>query len=193
MATPGTYTATLIKVEEGEVTPLSDPVEFEVEPLRENTLERASDEEIASFRDELESFQQAVTTTSNTLEAQLDKVHALQTALARADQDAPDLVSRLYEARAQLLELQEEMEGSEAKNEIGERNPPSPTSRLYVGYRALNTTYGPTEMHRETVQAGRQELNDLQGRLNELAETVIPELEREVQATGAPPVEGIQN
>ncbi len=189
MATPGTYTATLTKIEEGEVTELSDPVEFEVEPLREGTLERASDEEIASFRDELESFQQALTTTSNTLEAQLDKVHAMQTALARADEEAPDLVSRLYDARQQLLELREEMEGSEAKNEIGERNPPSPTSRLYVGYRALGTTYGPTEMHRQTVEAGRQELNDLQGRLNELAETVIPELEREVQATGAPPVE----
>jgi hypothetical protein len=81
------------------------------------------------------------------------------------------------------------MEGSEAKNQIGERNPPTPSDRLFVGYRALNTTHGPTEMHERTVAAGRSELADVQNRLNELAEQVVPQLQREVRAAGAPPIE----
>ncbi|MFB6274344.1 MAG: glycosyl hydrolase, partial [Salinibacter sp.] len=192
MATPGTYTATLLKLQVGKVTQLSEPVTFEVEPLREGTLEGASDEEIASFREELERFQQALERTSNTLEEQIDKVHALQTALARAEQEAPDLVGRLHDARSQLLKLREEMEGSEAKNQIGERNPPTPSDRLFVGYRALGTTYGPTKMHENTLETGRSELADIQDRLNKLADQVLPELQRQVRAAGAPPIENGQ-
>jgi len=193
MATPGTYTATLTKAEQGEVTTLSDPVEFEVAPLREGTLEGASDEEIASFRDNLESFQQDLTTAPNTPEEQVDKVESMQAALSRAEEEAPDLMRRLYETRMTLLELREEMEGSEAKNEIGERNPPTPTDRLFVGYRALSTTYGPTETHNETLETGRRELADIQQRLDTIAESTIPSLEQALDAAGAPPIEGMED
>jgi hypothetical protein len=192
LATPGTYTATLVKLQVGEVTQLSEPVTFEVTPLREGTLEGASDEEIASFREQLEQFQQELERTSNTLEKQIDKVHALQTALVRAEDGTADLMERISDARSRLLKLREEMEGSEAKNQIGERNPPTTGDRLFVGYRALGTAYGPTEMHENAMAAGRSELSDVQNRLSELSEQVIPKLERAVRAAGAPPIENGQ-
>ena len=190
-ATPGTYTATLQKYQDGTVTDLSDPVTFEVEPLREGTLEGASSDEFASFRQQLETFQQELSSASRTLEEQIDRVHALQTALARGG-DAPDLIARLSDARSRLLEIREEMEGSESKDQIGQGDAPTPYSRLFVGYRALGTTYGPTELHKETVAIGRRELADIRSRLTEVAEEVLPELEKEVRATGAPPIENGQ-
>jgi len=189
MAMPGTYTATLTKVEDGAVTPLSDPITFDVVPLREGTLEGAPPAEIAAFREEVEALQQDLTTASNTLEHQLDKLHAMQTALARAEQETPDLQQRLYDTRMRLLELNEAMNGSEAKDEIGERDPPSPRSRLFVGYRALRTTYGPTPLHRETIETGRSELADIESQLTEITDTVMPELQRALEAAGAPPLE----
>ncbi|NBC18465.1 MAG: glycosyl hydrolase, partial [Bacteroidetes bacterium] len=159
LATPGPYTATLVKVEDGTVTPLSDPIAFEVVPLREGTLEGAPHAATTAFREAVEALQQDLTAASNTLERQLDRIHAMQTALARADREAPDLVQRLHDTRLRLLELSEAMNGSEAKDEIGERDPPSPRSRLFVGYRALRTTYGPTPLHRETVAIGQRELS----------------------------------
>ena len=188
-ATPGTYTATLTKVEHGEVTALSDPITFEVTPLREGVLEGASYDAIASFREQVISLQQEISTASNTLQQQLDRITAMQTALDRASQDAPDLVTRLHETRMRLLELNEAMNGSEAKAEIGERSPPTPRSRYFVGLRALGTTYGPTDMHRETVQIGQRELDDIQSELTEIADTVMPELESALNAAGAPPIE----
>jgi len=193
MATPGTYTATLVKIQDGEETELSDSVTFDVEPLEEGTLDGASNQEIAAFREQLESFQQELATTSNTLEAQIEKVHALQTALARAEQRAPALVERLDDARSNLLEIREEMQGSEAKAQIGERDPPTPSDRLFVGYRALSTTYGPTEMHQKSVEVGQRELAALQQRLRKIVENTVPALEKEVEAAGAPPVEQVQN
>ncbi|HKL19379.1 MAG TPA: hypothetical protein VJ905_10440, partial [Halalkalibaculum sp.] len=192
MATPGTYTASLSKVVRGEVTELSEPITFEVVPLQSGAIEGASDQAIVAFRENLESFQQDLTQTTNTLRKQLDKVNAMQRALNRADQEAPALVNRLNNARLDLLELNEQMNGSEAKGQIGERNPPSPRGRLFTGYRALSTTYGPTEMHREQVEIGKEELAEFKQDLDRFANNVVPALLRDVRNAGAPPIEGQQ-
>lgn len=190
MATPGIYTATLSKVVRGEMTQLSDPVTFEVEPLQDGALEGASNEEIAEFRETMESFQQDLTQTTNKLQKQIQKVEALQKALSRAEEEAPDLVNELHNARMDLLELNERMNGSEAKSEVGELpDDVSPRSRLFMGYRALRTTYGPTEMHRNNLEIGKEELQEFKQDLNDFAENVIPELEKAVQNAGAPPIE----
>jgi hypothetical protein len=188
-APPDSYMATLIKIEQGEVTELAGPVEFQVVPAFEGALERIPANVVAAFRDEVESFAEDLTETSNLLEEQIQLVEAMQTALSRADSAAPALNSRLYQTRLELLELRERWGGSEAKREIGERSPPTPGSRLSVGYRGLSTTYGPTEMHRQMVQVGRAELAPIRAEIERYAEEVVPALERALEATGAPPIE----
>jgi photosystem II stability/assembly factor-like uncharacterized protein len=136
-ALPGTYTATLVKVEESAVSELAGPVTFEVRPLRDGTLPGASNEVIAAFREELETFQHDLTRADNLLDELIQKVEAMQTALERAEGDDPQLAARLYQTRQELLRLRETMEGSEAKDEIGERDPPSPGNRFFVGWRGL--------------------------------------------------------
>ncbi|HSG81846.1 MAG TPA: glycosyl hydrolase, partial [Gemmatimonadota bacterium] len=86
---PGTYTATLVKVEEGAVSELAGPVSFEVVQLRDGALPRASDEVIAAFREEMESFQHDLARADNLLDELIQKVEAMQTALARAESDDP--------------------------------------------------------------------------------------------------------
>ncbi|MFC1640401.1 hypothetical protein ACFL3B_06530, partial [Gemmatimonadota bacterium] len=96
---------------------------------------------------------------------------------------------RLYETRLELLALREQMRGSEAKGEIGERNPPTPSSRLSAGYNGLSTTYGPTAMHRQSVRVGQVELAPIRSEIERYADEVVPSLERAVEGTGAPPIE----
>lgn len=189
-ALPDTYTATLIKVEEGEVTELAGPVGVQVEPAFEGALERVPADVVMAFREEVEAFAHDLTETSNLLQEQIQKVEAMQTALSRADSLDPDLNDRLYQTRLELLELREQMRGSEAKGEIGERGPPTPSSRLSVGYRGLSTTYGPTEMHRQSIQAGQAELAPIRREIERYADDVLPSLERDLQGLGAPPIEG---
>lgn len=189
-ATPGTYTASLSKVVRGEVTSLSDPVTFDVVPLQDGALEGATDETITDFRNNLEAFQQDLSQATNSLQKQLEKINALQTALSRASEEAPQLAGRLNDARLELLEINEQMNGSEARNEIGERNPVSPRSRLFSGFRALRTTYGPTQMHRELIELGKQQLALFSREVNQIADEEMPELEKAVQDAGAPPIEG---
>ncbi|MFP4624693.1 MAG: WD40/YVTN/BNR-like repeat-containing protein, partial [Gemmatimonadota bacterium] len=121
LALPGSYTATLVKVERGETAELAGPVSFRVEPLREGALPRAPADVVAAFRTEVEAFQNDLQRTYDTLEEQRDKVRAMQVALERAPSPDPALTRRLDEARLELLELNEALRGSEAKGEVGER------------------------------------------------------------------------
>lgn len=191
MVTPGTYTATMSKIVRGKVTKLSDPVTFQVKPLEKGTLERKSNETFTEFRENLEKFQQHLTQVTDKMQKQINKVKALQSALSRASKQAPDLVTKLDNARHHLLNLNDRMNGSDAKQEIGEKpDKPSPRSRLFIGYRALSNTYGPTEMQQKTVKIGQEELKEFEQKVDDFAQNVMPELEQAVQNAGAPPVDG---
>lgn len=186
---PGTYTANLALVKEGEARELSDPVNFDVVPLRDGALERKPDPRREAFRENLIAFQQDLTETSNKLEKLLGKIRAMKTALNRAESEDADLRKRIHDARMQLLDFDKEMSGSDAKGEIGEKNPPTPGQRIFVGYRALGTTYGPTPMHEQTVEAGKSELQEIKQRINAFIESEMPQLEQALEEAGAPPIE----
>lgn len=186
---PGSYTATLSLVDDGETRDFTEPVVFRVVPLREGTLERRPDRVRETFREDLIALQRDLSSTSNKLGKQLGRVEAMKTALNRADSEDAELRKQIHDARMQLLEFNKEMRGSEAKSEIGEKEPPTPAQRMFVGFRALSTTYGPTPMHAQTIEAGYNELQEIKQRIDQFTETEMPRLEEALEAAGAPPIE----
>lgn len=190
LATPGQYTATLTKTAGGVVTELDGPISFDVVPLHEPTLTGASPDAILAFQEQLAELQNQMTRFSDLMEEQVDKVDAMMTAVARAKRPSVDLTQQLQAARETLHGLDQRVRGYRSKSEIGERNPPSPQSRLSVGSRGLSTTYGPTEMHRQAVETGRAELISLRAELDEFIRTIMGGLESSIQTVGAPPIKG---
>ena len=190
LATPGPYTATLTKTAGGMVTELDGPISFDVVPLHESTLKGASPDEILAFQEQLAELQNQMARFSDLMEEQVDKVEAMMTAVARAKRPSIDLTQQLLSAQETLHGLDRRVRGNRSKSEIGERNPPSPQTRLSVGSRGLSTTYGPTEMHRQAVETGRAELLSLRAELDEFIQTVMSGLESSIQTVGAPPIKG---
>lgn len=186
---PGTYTASMSLIDGGNTQELSEPITFDVVPLFNGALERKPNEVRKQFMDNLIAFQQDLTATSNKLSEQMDRIEAMRTALSRAESEAPELRERLYNARMKLLELNKAMRGSEAKSEIGEKGPPTPSSRMYVGFRALSTTYGPTQTHQESIEAGKNELQAIKQDIDAFISSEMSQLERDLEAIGAPPIE----
>jgi hypothetical protein len=86
--------------------------------------------------------------------------------------------------------MEELMNGNAAKNEIGERNAPTIRSRMFVGFRGMNTTYGPTPTHKESVKIAIAELDKMNADLEQISGVKIPALEEELAKTGAPWIEG---
>jgi hypothetical protein len=188
--TPGNFTVTMHKVVDGTMSQLSEPVEFEVVPLREGALEPRSYDEMESFRDKLISLQQGITSTSTVLSNSMSQRDAMMTALNRSNQYSDDLVKRLEALRLSLVNLDVKLNGNPTKDEVGEKYPPTPRSRMSIGYRAMRTTYGPTPLHEQMVELGMRELEGIRVELKKIVDEVIPQLETDLQAIGAPWIEG---
>ena len=90
----------------------------------------------------------------------------------------------------QMLELQEMTSGSEAKNEIGEKNPPTPNDRMFIGMRGLFTsTHAPTQMHKDMLEIGKNEFKGMKATYESFITEVMPGLEAGLAATDAPPIQ----
>ena len=190
MAVPGTYTAHLAKVEEGVVTPLDEPIEFEVVPLREASIPGPSFDEMLAFQKELTSFQRELTQFGQKLQKHMTHLQAMQTAHGLALRPSAELERELHDAHMHMLELQELVEGSEAKNEIGEKNPPTPNDRMFIGMRGLFTsTHAPTQMHKDMLEIGKKEFVSVEAELERFASEVMPGLQTALDQTDAPPIE----
>ncbi len=192
MVTPGTYSVTVSKVIDGVMTDIAGPQEFNVVPLRDQrgALPGKSYDEIAAFRLEVNALQEAMSATSTTLENSIKRVVAMRKALGRADGDSKELMKRIYDAHQELLDLDIELNGHPTKGEIGERSNPTPGNRLGIGRRSLGTTYGPTDMHKEQVAIGKAQLAGIQTKLQRMTDDVLPGIETDLEAIGAPWIEG---
>ena len=190
LASPGTYTVSLVSIVDGQMTTLTAPKSFVVKPLRDGALPGASAEELAAFREELTAFQQDMTATNSTLSSGMDKVNAMYRAIGRTTTDDPTLMSRVYEAHQKFLDLETQMYGNASKQTVGEPTAPTPRSRMSIGFRALGSTYGPTPMHRESVAIGQEQLQEIKAQLAVLMAETLPALEEDLMDAGAPWIEG---
>lgn len=195
-ATPGRYSVELYQNVDGTMTQLSEVQSFEVKRLTQGALPSKPTSEIDAFRVDFQEFRQDLMATNTVLEKSLMKVDAMHRALSQAKQPSANLNSKIHTAKTSLLELKLVMKGSVAKNEVGERNNPSPENGSFIGFVALGNTYGPTGNQKAAFQRAKNQLQDVKKELNVFVENTIPGLESELKAAGAPWIEGqglIQN
>jgi len=190
MATPGSYSAELYKRENGVLSKVAGPVSIEVKRLKEGALPAKPTEEIDAFRQSFQGFQQDLMATNTALKRAAELADAMQRAYAQAKTPTSELLSRINAAKERLSAIDEIMNGNPAKNEIGERNPPSPGDGSFVGYVALGNTYGPTGNQLKAFNRARQQLQSVKTELTKVVETTLPALEAELKAAGAPWIEG---
>ncbi len=190
LAWPGTYTVSLSKVEDGIITDLSDPQTFVVKPLRDGALQGASADEVAEFRTEFQTFQQDYMATSMELEKSQNRVKAMQSAVLSTDKDSRELEGRIYKAGQKLQALQLNLNGSSSWSEVIDKGDPTPSQRLNHAIHGLNSTYGPTKSHTESLEIGKSELSKIKSGLAEIVDDVLPQLEQDLKEAGAPWIEG---
>jgi photosystem II stability/assembly factor-like uncharacterized protein len=191
LAAPGAYTVTLSKQMDGTVTVLSDPAPFVVERLHKGALDGAEDDDVATFLQEVAGLQRSVSAASLVLQNTLKKVDAMRTALSRTPAAPGDLDAQLHQLRQTLLEFDEQLNGSRAKQNAGERI--NPTIRRRLGFAmggTGNSTYGPTPNIRKSLEIAAGQFSELKTVLEGIIDRQLPELERALMDAGAPWIEG---
>lgn len=190
MAAPGTYTASLSKKVDGEVTALSEPITFEVEPLYDGTLEGAPASQVAEFWREYEDTYRAVSAVGVSLDNALTKAERLQLALERSTTAPGEFDAQMYSLQQSLMDLDEELNGNRAKQDIGEKTKPTISERLFAVERGIShSTYGPTPTHQQSLAIVKEQLQEIQKKLKS-AQTEMAQISAELVENGAPWVEG---
>ncbi len=189
-AVPGTYTVTLSKLVDGAWTDLAGPKSFEVVPLKEPSIKGATHDEIVAFQQRFDQFRQQLSTLNMSLSKGMQRVDAMMRALSNADRPEAGLVKAIYDANTGLQSIDIEVNGLKSKGEVGERDNPAPGDGMFIGFMALNGTYGPTGTHKKALERSEKHLATVLARLKPIVEEVIPSLEDRLSAAGAPPIEG---
>lgn len=191
IALPGKYTVTLAQMVDGETTILDGPSEFEVVPLREGALKGASPQDMAAFRKQMNDLSKDISLATYMFEESKKRVKNMESAISRTNGDIGDLAVQLHALKQKMNEMEMMVSGSPSKNEVGEKNPPNIRSRMFIGFRGMNSTYGPTEMHKKSVSLAQEEIDEMMPKVKKLYEEEIPALERALMAAGAPWMEGM--
>jgi len=190
LVAPGEYTVSLSKRVRGETTELVEAKPFMVERLRSGALPPQDD--AIAFWAEVSAFDRTVT-AAGALLGELDaKIGNLGIAAERAASNNPEALDDAWQAlRNEANALDEIFNGNAAKNVIRERQVPTIRERLgNAMFGVSNSTYGPTQTHRDQFGYAKDDFDAFEERLAELANTAIPDFEDTLMEAGAPRVPG---
>jgi len=190
LVAPGRYSVTVSSAKGKEVHQLDKEQFFEVKPLYQGTLKGASSEERALFGKEYNAFLRDLDAVTSLLGQSMKKVKAMKQAYYQINQESPALLGKILTAESSLLELNRQLKGNQSKMEIREKQVATPGTRLAVASYGLSTTYGPTDLHKQSLDLGIQELHPIKTRLVEITQETLPSLEKALRENGAPYIEG---
>lgn len=191
MSPPGQYRAFLSKKEDGVISILTDTVSFTVKRLRQGALQAASPQDVVAFWKEVAGFRADVSALSMNLNGMLKKAKAMKKALLKTHQTDNEVELRVNKLIIDIKQLKKTMNGSPAKSEIGEKGNPTVRDRMRAVMSGVSSSsYGPAPVHKKTFALAKKEFQSLVKSFEALTKETIPELEKELEAIGAPYIEG---
>ncbi len=170
---------------------LAEAVSFEVVALHEQVLEPATVDEIEEFRKALETAILEYGAINKALQESSRRLTVLKNACFRMEEDAGDLLEEVYRTEAEVRKLNEMLNGKQTKAQVGVQDAVTLQTRWSVARSGLSTTYGPTTMHKESLQNGIDEMKPIEEQVRTLKKTTLPGLEEKLRNAGAPIVKGL--
>jgi photosystem II stability/assembly factor-like uncharacterized protein len=186
-APPGSYTVTLSKRADGEVTQLAGPEPFEVVRVFPGSLPGTAPDEAAVYMARVAEMRRAVTAANEALKNAFVRVEKLSEALANSSVAPGTLDVELEALKQRLHDVDAELGGNRSMAAFNLPRAPNVARRLRVaGGSDGMSDYGPTGTHRRQLEIAETELAGILPELKRLLEVDIPTFEARVEAAGAP-------
>ncbi len=186
MAAPGKYTIRLAKRVDGVVTPIGDPQTVNVVPLYLSVMQESDRAAVLDFQKKAARVQRAVMGAAKATSEALTRVQYVRKGLDQIDGPDPKLVAEVNTIDKSLRDIDEEIRGDAVLRSHNEPVPPSLTSRVETAVGGFTTTSGPTTTQREALKLAEQQAKPLLERLRNLIDTDLADIEKRMNALGAP-------
>ncbi|MFK8011304.1 MAG: hypothetical protein AB8B80_04635, partial [Marinicellaceae bacterium] len=187
LVSPGEYTVSMSRHENGKVTQLDTPQPFLVEQLRKGVLEGSDNDEVVAFRKQLSHLQKQTSASSALLKNAREKTKKLKLALSRSQSMPGKIDEELMQIISALDLLDVEFNGPGSKKQIGEKHHMTINDRLFAAYYGTNfSTYGPTATHIKSFNIAEKQFNAFKSQLDSIIETRLPALEKAIEEANGP-------
>ena len=190
MALPGSYTATLFKRVGTKVTPLSEPVSFELAAIVEGALEGATPQEMEAYGSAVSDAQKRAISATTVLKQLKDTMALLRTAIDRTPSDIAKLEAQFAAIQEEIHAVNSQFYGLKSRDRMGIK-PANIMSRLRYARSALGSSYGPTAQHKDQLGYANDSLDSAVARIGTLQSTAVPALQQAVVEAGGPWTSGL--
>ena len=189
MVEPGTYSVTLYKNVDGNVSQLGDTQTFTIERIRQNVLQNPEADKIIAFLEDLKSFSTTFDVTVHNFNKAEKKVKAFDKALRYVNVAPGAIEAEIAKIRETLFSLKQALFGNSSKGEVGEKDNMTVQDRLGVAQQGFyGNTYGPTKMQMQSFNMAKQQYESVQAKLRKFLGTDVPDMEKRLIDAGAPPI-----
>ncbi|MDP5157610.1 MAG: glycosyl hydrolase [Flaviramulus sp.] len=189
LAPTGIYTVRMYLVENGNVETLSEPISFNVKPLRESALEGSSIEKTSEFWRSFENANRNASQFNIQINKATKRAKALHIAIQRSTISPGGIDKDLAEITNNIERLRSSYYGNQAKVEVGEKAAPTVDTRMFAILRGIeSSTYGPTSIHKEQLSIIEKQLSISLAKLNEI-KSLLDTITSKLQEAGSPYIE----
>jgi photosystem II stability/assembly factor-like uncharacterized protein len=186
LVAPGTYTVRVVKRVDGVDTPLGPAQTFNVVPLYLSIMKESDRAAVLDFQKKAASLQRTVMGASRATQEALTRIQYVRRALDEIAGPDPKLVAQVNGIDTALHDINDEINGDPILRRANEPAPPSLLDRVNTAVNGLTTTAPPTATHRESLSLVQQQAGPLLDRLHKLIEVDLANVEKQMNALGAP-------
>ena len=185
---PGNYTAQLYRLYAGDITPLGEPVDVVLKPLRPSTLNPKSADEQKKYMRAYMDAQVRRSILMQQYNAVQNKTKAMLVANKKGTSPLKTAIRSIEEIQDSLLILKTALYGNEAKNAVGEKIFPTLNDRMNAAGATLwGSSYGPTATAKAGLSIANRLMDEYEEQLSSMNAT-LQQLYKDLRAAGAPVV-----
>jgi photosystem II stability/assembly factor-like uncharacterized protein len=186
LVAPGTYRVQLMKRIDGVETALGTPQPFNVVPLYLSSMKESDRATVLEFQKRAAAVQRTMMGADRATEDALTRVQYIRKALDQIAGPDPKLVAEVNRIDTALHDINDQLNGDPILRRHNEPSYPSLLDRVNTAVNGLTTTQPPTATHRQELAYVEAQAGPLLDRLHKLIDVDLANVEKQMNALGAP-------
>jgi photosystem II stability/assembly factor-like uncharacterized protein len=186
LVAPGKYTVRVAKRIDGVETPLGTSQTFNVVPLYLSIMKESDRAAVLDFQKKAAALQRTLMGAARATQEALTRIQYIRRALDEIAGPDPKLLAQVNTIDLSLRDINDQLNGDPILRRANEPFAPSLLDRVNTAVNGLTTTAPPTATHREALTMAQEQTGPLLERLHKLIEVDLADVEKQMNARGAP-------
>jgi hypothetical protein len=187
LVSPGVYTVTLERWQDGKMKILDRPVLFRVKALGNYVLPPTDTANVAAFKRKVEEVNRVVQSASAAMREAYTELNHIRRAISVMEQPEEKWLDRVIRLENKLDTIQQKLSGDPLKAQLDMDPTPSIADRIgRIQGEYKYSSADPTGTHQQSLRIAQEDLSDLIIQLRAVLEVDFPQLRNDLQKAGAP-------